>query len=165
VKVKKSQRGAAVWQYMLDTLDPVVHNTLIGTDNPYYLVCTLGHYTPRCHPAYLSPKAHGKLSRPDAFDGLRIHTDEIEEVVRRLKPGSLTVAVIMDSMDWFDPADRGAGGAVKRQITALIRALEMGGRVLLRSAGLTPWYIKEFEGLGFSAKRVGVRTGGACIDR
>jgi betaine lipid synthase len=165
VKVKKSYRGAAVWQYMLDTLDPVVYNTLIGTDNPYYLVCTLGHYTARCHPAYLSPKAHAKLSRPDAFDGLRIHTDEIEEVVRRLKPGSLTVAVVMDSMDWFDPRDTGVGGAVKRQISALNRALGMGGRVLLRSAGLTPWYVKDFEALGFSAKRVGVRTSGACIDR
>jgi betaine lipid synthase len=158
---KGTGRGAAVWEYMVQTLDPVVETTLIGEDNPYYLVCMQGSYSQRCHPAYLSPKAHQKLSRPDAFDGLRIHTDEIDEVVNRLTPGTLTVAVIMDSMDWFDPGAPAAG----KQIEKLNRALKLGGRVLLRSAGLTPWYIKEFESLGFSPKRVGARIGGSCIDR
>lgn len=48
----------------------------------------------RCHPAYLSPRAHVKLSSPGAFDGLRIHTDEINEVINRIKPRSLTIAVV-----------------------------------------------------------------------
>lgn len=48
----------------------------------------------RCHPAYLSPKAHVKLSSPGAFDGLRIHTDEINEVIKRITPRSLTIAVV-----------------------------------------------------------------------
>lgn len=48
----------------------------------------------RCHPTYLSPKAHVKLSSPGAFDGLRIHTDEINEVIKRITPGSLTIAVV-----------------------------------------------------------------------
>jgi len=43
--------------------------------------------------------------------------------------------------------------------------LKMGGRVLLRSAALTPWYISRFEALGFHGKRVGARIAGACIDR
>jgi betaine lipid synthase len=158
---KPSGRGAAVWEYMVQTLDPVVNTTLIGEDNPYYLVCLQGKYSQRCHPAYLSPKAHQKLSRPDAFDGLRIHTDEIDEVVARITPGTLTVAVIMDSMDWFEPGALAAGA----QIEKINRALKLGGRVLLRSAGLTPWYVKEFEDLGFQPKRVGARIGGSCIDR
>lgn len=160
-EAQQDRAGKAVWEYMVNTLDPVVENTLIGDDNSYYLVCLQGRYTRRCHPTYLTPKAHIKLARSAAFDGLRIHTDEIREVLARLTPGTLTVAVVMDSMDWFDPG----ATAAREQIAALNRALRSGGRVLLRSAGLTPWYIKEFEAQGFVAKRVGARVAGACIDR
>ncbi|KAF4629462.1 hypothetical protein G7Y89_g8685 [Cudoniella acicularis] len=160
-KELSSNRGAAVWEYMVQTLDPVIESSLIGEDNPYYLVCLQGCYSQRCHPDYLKPKSHQKLSRAGAFDGLRIHTDEINEVVNRLAPGTLTVAVVMDSMDWFDPGAEEAA----RQISKLNRALKLGGRVMLRSAALTPWYIATFESLGFQAKRVGARIGGACIDR
>lgn len=160
-KELNSSKGSAVWDYMVQTLDPVADTTLIGEDNPYYLVCLQGSYSQRCHPDYLKPKSHQKLSRGGAFDGLRIHTDEINEVVSRLTPGTLTVAVVMDSMDWFDPGAPAAG----LQIEKLNRALKLGGRVLLRSAALTPWYIATFEAMGFQPKRVGARIGGACIDR
>lgn len=56
----------------------------------------------RCHPSYLTERAYAKLSKPHAFDGLRVHTDEINEVLARLQSETLTIAVIMDSMDWFD---------------------------------------------------------------
>lgn len=160
-KELNSSRGAAVWEYMVQTLDPVIETSLIGEDNPYYLVCMQGKYSPRCHPDYLKPKSHAKLSKPTAFDGLRIHTDEINEVVTRLAPGTLTVAVVMDSMDWFGPDSEEAA----KQIQKLNRALKMQGRVMLRSAALVPWYIQTFESLGFTAKRVGARENGACIDR
>ena len=154
-------RTSAVWEYMVQTLEPVIETSLIGEDNPYYLVCIQGSYSQRCHPDYLKPKSHQKLSRGNAFDGLRIHTDEINEVVSRLAPGTLTVAVVMDSMDWFNPGAEDAS----RQIEKLNRALKLGGRVMLRSAALTPWYISTFESLGFQAKRHGARIAGACIDR
>lgn len=48
----------------------------------------------RCYPPYISPKSYAKLSRPDAFSGLRIHTDEINEVIARIKSASLTIAVV-----------------------------------------------------------------------
>lgn len=154
--------GQAIWEYCVNTLDPVVSNTLVSSDNHYYLVCLLAKYTQRCHPTYLSPKAHIKLSQPEAFDGLRIHTDELSEVIARMAPETLTIAVLMDSMDWFDPKGTEADG----QIRKVNRALKMGGRVLLRSAGLRPWYVGVFEGLGFSAKRVAARLPpGTCIDR
>lgn len=51
-------------------------------------------YTHRCHPRYLGVKAHSKLSRAGAFDGLRIHTDEINEVIARITPSTLSVAVV-----------------------------------------------------------------------
>ena len=68
---------------------------------------------------------------------------------------------IMDSMDWFDPGDQQA----EIQAQALLRALKPGGKILLRSAGLTPWYISVFEKHGFATKRVGARLPGTCIDR
>ncbi|CAK7198564.1 hypothetical protein SEUCBS139899_001227 [Sporothrix eucalyptigena] len=173
---KKNIRSSAVWEYMVNTLDPMVETVHMAADNPYYYVCMDGQFSRRCHPDYLSPQAHDRLSRPGAFEGLRIHTDEIEEVIARLAPGSLTVAVVMDSMDWFDPEDaelaktncpssETGGLAAASQIAKLNRALALGGRVLLRSSARTPWYIKVFERLGFSAKQHGNRTPGVCIDR
>lgn len=67
----------------------------------------------------------------------------------------------MDSMDWFDSSTESAA----IQIKALNHALKLGGRVLLRSAGLKPWYITVFEHSGFSARRVAARLPGTCIDR
>ena len=68
---------------------------------------------------------------------------------------------VMDSMDWFDPASDEAA----TQVQALNYALRLGGRVLLRSAGLKPWYISVFEQFGFSTRRVGARLPGTSIDR
>jgi betaine lipid synthase len=157
----KKSRSHAIWEYMVNTLDPMVESTHIAADNPYYLVCLDGKFSRKCHPDYLSPRAHARLSRPDGLDNLRIHTDEIDEVLADIAPGTLTVAVVMDSMDWFDPRSN----AATSQITKLNRALKRGGRVMLRSAALKPWYLKEFGKLGFAAKCMGSREGGACIDR
>ena len=67
----------------------------------------------------------------------------------------------MDSMDWFGPA----GDEAATQVQALNYALRFGGRVLLRSAGLKPWYMAVFEQFGFSTRRVGARLPGTSIDR
>lgn len=161
----------AIWEYMRNTLDPVVRHTLIGQDNYFYTLCLLGKYTHRCHPEYLSKESHTKLSRTGAFDGLRIHTDELYEVVARMAPCSLNHAIIMDSMDWLDPpmttttGQEAEEGKAIRQAKALKRALKLGGKVLLRSAAYRPWYIRCFENVGFVAKRKSVRLPGDCVDR
>ncbi|KAI4193211.1 MAG: hypothetical protein LQ346_003990 [Caloplaca aetnensis] len=126
--------GEAMWDYIVNTLDPIARDTLLSEENYHYLLTLTGRYTRRCHPAYLSPKAHTKLSQPTAFSGLRIHTDELNEVIQRFVPATLTVAIIMDSMDWFSPTSADA----TTQVMALNRALKPSGRVLLRSAGLKP---------------------------
>ena len=51
----------------------------------------------RCHPQYLSERAYRKFAQPGAFDGLRIHTDELQEVIARLVPGTLNHAVVSGS--------------------------------------------------------------------
>ncbi|KAF2398294.1 hypothetical protein EJ06DRAFT_564610 [Trichodelitschia bisporula] len=155
------REGHAIWEYVVNTLEPVVNNTLLRDDNHYYLLCLQGRYSRRCHADYLRPSSHATLSHSYAFDGLRIHTDEINEVIARMSPGTLTIAVVMDSMDWFDPE----GVEAEVQIRALNRALAPRGRVMVRSSGLRPWYIKKFEETGFQSKCVGSRVPGACIDR
>ncbi|RDW90779.1 class I SAM-dependent methyltransferase [Aspergillus mulundensis] len=161
MKNTKDISGKSIWEYVVDTLDPVVNETMIGNDNYFYYLCLKGQFSRRCAPAYLTPQAHVKLSSPGAFDGLRIHTDEINEVIGRITPRSLTIAVIMDSMDWFDPE----GTDATAQAQKFNHALKMDGRILLRSASIEPWYIKNFEENGFSARRVGARFSGTCIDR
>jgi betaine lipid synthase len=65
-------------------------------------------------------------------------------------------------MDWFTSG----GPEAPAQVHAVNRALKIGGRVLLRSAGLSPWYVKVFEENGFTGKRVAVRVPkGTCTDR
>ena len=64
-------------------------------------------------------------------------------------------------MDWFDSGN----DAAAIQIQALNHALKLGGRVMLRSAGLRPWYVAVFDRLGFSTQRVAARLPGTCIDR
>ncbi|KAF1959847.1 betaine lipid synthase [Byssothecium circinans] len=158
---ERKSPGNAIYEYVLNTFEPVVNSTLLSTQNHYYLLTLLGHYTPSSHPTYLSPKSHVKLSKPNAFQGLRIHTDEISEVIARMRPGTLTIVVVMDSMDWFPQT----GTQAVKQIRALNRALKVKGRVMLRSAGLEPWYLSVFAECGFACKRVAVRVPGACIDR
>ncbi|TFK86202.1 hypothetical protein K466DRAFT_600529 [Polyporus arcularius HHB13444] len=151
----------AMWKYVVNTLDPVVENTLLRDSNYFYRLCLLGRYSEECHPAYLSKDAHRILSQPGAFDGLRVHTDEFVEVLARIKPETVTVAVIMDHMDWFDPD----GCQASEEIRAINKAMKIGGRVLLRSAGLKPWYIAKFSAQGFRCQRMAARTAGKCIDR
>jgi betaine lipid synthase len=160
-KPNRNSFGKAIWEYVVNTLDPVVSHTLLRNDNHYYMLCLQGKYTRESHPDYLSQAAYAKLSSTNAFDGLRIHTDEIMEVISRITPSTLTIAVVMDSMDWFDPE----GDAAEKQIRALNKALKVKGRVQLRSAGLQPWYLKTFEENGFQVKCMGSRTAGTCIDR
>ncbi|KAL4880441.1 hypothetical protein BJY04DRAFT_228542 [Aspergillus karnatakaensis] len=161
MKSAKDISGKSIWEYVVDTLDPVVQETMVSNDNYFYFLCLQGQFSRKCSPAYLTPQAHVKLSSPGAFDGLRIHTDEINEVIGRITPRSLTIAVVMDSMDWFDTD----GAAAAAQARKFNHALKMEGRVLLRSASIEPWYIKHFEENGFTARRVGARFSGTCIDR
>ena len=40
-------RGEAIWEYVVNTLDPVVKETLIGEDNYFYSLCLQGKYSQR----------------------------------------------------------------------------------------------------------------------
>lgn len=44
---KTDVRGQAMWEYIVNTLDPVVRDTLISEDNYFYLLCLQGKYSRR----------------------------------------------------------------------------------------------------------------------
>ncbi len=114
-----------------------------------------------CHPEYLSEEAHTFFRDNPLYESLRIHTSPLVSVFSSMRASSLTIAVIMDSMDWFSPSDQ---PPAITQIRSLNRALVAGGRVLLRSAALKPWYLKLFEELGFKTSIATERRPGTYTD-
>lgn len=158
--------GDSVLKYVVDTLDPVVHRSLISTDNYFYYLTLKGRYAKNNCPAYLTEKGYNNLTTPNAtgvapIDNIRLHTDTLNDVFARLSKKSITIAIIMDHMDWFDPNK----GDAEAEIMAVKSCLVPGGRVMLRSAAQYPWYIKTFEKCGFKCKPAGIRHSGESIDR
>jgi betaine lipid synthase len=43
--ISATQSGHAIWNYGVQTLDPVVSHTLVSEDNHYYLLCLLGDWS------------------------------------------------------------------------------------------------------------------------
>ena len=46
-QVDNDLRRGAIWEYIVNTLDPVVKDTLVGDDNYFYLLCLHGRYSQR----------------------------------------------------------------------------------------------------------------------
>lgn len=155
--------GDSTLKYVIDTLDPIIGRSLISKDNYFYYLCLRSQYRRDNCPDYLTKQGFNALSKREnsPLDNIRLHTDTLNDVFARLTNKALTVAVIMDHMDWFDPN----GIEALNEIKALHAALSNGGRVLLRSASTNPWYIKKFEQCGFSCEAVATRLPGRSIDR
>ncbi|KAI5969956.1 hypothetical protein CANMA_000996 [Candida margitis] len=159
--------GPSVIKYVIDTLDPIIERSLISEDNYFYYLCLMGRYTRTNCPDYLTTKGYKRLTGQKSVSGevpienIRLHTDLLNDVFARLSNKSITIAIIMDHMDWFDPN----GVDVINEITAIKQCLVKGGRVMLRSAATHPWYIKTFESLGFKCEAAAIRQSGQSIDR
>ncbi|CCH45246.1 Ubiquinone/menaquinone biosynthesis methyltransferase [Wickerhamomyces ciferrii] len=155
---------SSILQYIIDTLDPIVGRSLISSDNYFYYLTLKNHYSPKNCPDYLTKQGFKQLTKkaPNSpLDGIRLHTDYLNNVLARLTKKTISIAVIMDHMDWFDPE----GTDVDNEIDALHSALCDGGRVMLRTAALVPWYIKNFEKKGFKCHAAATRHSGTSIDR
>ncbi|EGV64862.1 hypothetical protein CANTEDRAFT_120956 [Yamadazyma tenuis ATCC 10573] len=159
--------GPSVLKYVVDTLDPIITRSLISKDNYFYYLTLKGRYTRENCPQYLTTKGYNNITRRNpktgecALDNIRMHTDTLNDVFYRLKQGSLTIAIIMDHMDWFDPS----GSDAISEVLALKNALGTNGRCMLRSAAQYPWYIKTFEENGFRCEPAAIRESGHSIDR
>jgi len=154
--------NSSILTYVVDTLDPIVGRSLISKDNYFYYLTLRGRYSPTNCPDYLTKQTFKKMHEKESpLDNIRLHTDTLNDVFERLASGSLTVAIIMDHMDWFDPKKNEAQSEVEH----LKKCLCNGGRVLLRSISKEPWYIKVFEENGFHCQAAAVRVKRMTIDR
>lgn len=157
-----SLMGPSVINYVKETFEPLITRSLISKDNYFYYLCLKSKYSKNNCPDYLTREAYQKFSQKSTpLDNIRIHTDYLHDVFKRLTEKSLTIAIIMDHMDWFSPT----GEDANIEISAMFKALAPGGRVLLRSASKKPWYIKNFENFGFKCYAAGVRMPDESIDR
>ncbi|MDC6270890.1 DUF3419 family protein [Acetobacter pasteurianus] len=159
--------GPSVIKYVMDTLEPLIERSLISSDNYFYYLCLMGTYIKTNCPDYLTTKGYKRLTGEKSsngevpIDNIRLHTDTLNDVFARLTNKSITIAIIMDHMDWFDPNGKDA----INEIRAVKKCLVKGGRLMLRSASKHPWYIKTFEDLGFECAPAAVRESGTSIDR
>ncbi|KAF9973226.1 hypothetical protein BGZ73_003564 [Actinomortierella ambigua] len=152
--------GSAL-DYIYDTLDPVMTRSLFKDDQYFYNLCINRRYTQESCPSYLKEQNFCELKHEGRLDSFRLHTDSILNVLRSLKDGELTKAVLMDHMDWFDYKD------AEEEIREVARVIRQGGMVLWRSAGRKPWYNALFEKHGFDVQPVDIRVprSGVSIDR
>ncbi|KAH8923333.1 hypothetical protein BT69DRAFT_1312438 [Atractiella rhizophila] len=144
-----------ILQYILDTLDPVVHQTLLSSTNYHYLLTLQQRYSSTSRPAYLTPDGFERLRLGQGEGtGFKIHTESLAGALSTMKE-ELTVVVLLDALDWF-PDEM----ALKVTLDALRGALKKGGRAFFRSAATDPWYAKVFERNGFRVSRLGCRDVG-----
>jgi betaine lipid synthase len=109
-----------------------------------------------------------------------------QRVLRGLSAGSVTKMVVMDHMDWFDPAPvrtpwlllhpsrfltlyhpQPSTGPLDTEIEQMHRVLASNGSVFWRSAARKPWYIANFKHHGFRVTALAIRNPGSKkpIDR
>ncbi|GAA5959377.1 hypothetical protein JCM21900_000709 [Sporobolomyces salmonicolor] len=146
-------------QFATDTLDPVAYGTHIARGAYHYQLCLEQKYTKHSCPLYLTREGFESLKKNNgaALDCFRVHTDSINDVMKRLGRNSLTIAVIMDLQDWF-PNTVAAPATPEKpcELTGTIRALHTalcpGGRVFFRSAGQKPWYLELYRREGFAVE-------------
>ncbi|KAJ5952890.1 uncharacterized protein N7479_011303 [Penicillium vulpinum] len=118
-------RSHAIWRHMVNTLDPVAEQTHVGADNFYYQVRLTGAFTRKCHRDYLSEKVHAKFSSTGALDGLRIHMEEVGEVLNHIPPDTLTVVVVIDHR-LVQPERRSCSLKIGARVLLIPRYLSLG---------------------------------------
>ncbi|PKI85240.1 hypothetical protein MVES1_000948 [Malassezia vespertilionis] len=171
----------SVQQFAIDTLDPIPSRALLSNDNYHYRLCLMGNYTKESCPLYLKKKAFEQLKADNsaALDSFRLHTDSIVNVLRGLQDHSLTRAILMDHMDWFDPIppsrplpsleharddNEKSISDLDREVVELARVISPGGAVFWRSAAKHPWYAQRFEAGGFRVTPLQIRGTDRAID-
>lgn len=147
-------------EYMENTFNPIPSRSLFKTDEYFYYLCLMRHYTPSSCPSYLTRDGFSALKKN--LDCFRLHTDSILSTLESFEDAYLTKLVVMDHMDWFDPHN---DGELDQEITQMARSLKIGGQVYYRSAGKYPWYNRLFEKHGFTVEALAIREQGYSIDR
>ncbi|KAI9009269.1 hypothetical protein DFJ74DRAFT_687526 [Hyaloraphidium curvatum] len=149
-----------VYDYIANTLDPIIRTSLLSNDNYFYYAGLMAKYSKKSCPTYLTEAGFQGLQAEGRLDSVRIHTDSMVNVLRTaIEDNELTRVVVMDHLDWFTDE------MAHEEISALAPKVAQGGRVYWRSAGKVPWYNPIFEQYGFDVKPIRIREAGDMIDR
>ncbi|THU83333.1 hypothetical protein K435DRAFT_765909 [Dendrothele bispora CBS 962.96] len=147
----------SIYEYVRDTLDPILSSYLLKTQNYFYRLVLLGQYSPSCCPEYVTLSGFNALKNNNGqlLDTFRIHTDSIFNVLHGMAACSISRSLVMDHLDWFSEDSE----VVRDEIAELHRVLVPGGSVFWRSAAKNPWYVLVFKRSGFAVEPVSVRKG------
>ncbi|KAJ3325836.1 hypothetical protein HDU76_013059, partial [Blyttiomyces sp. JEL0837] len=146
------EEGSA-YEYMVNTLDPIVKNTHLRDDNYFYYMPLMLKYTAKNAPFYLTEEGFNTLRNdPSRIDAIKIHTTTIVDVLEKeVADGELTKVILMDHLDWFSNED------ADKEISMVAKKMAKGGKVFWRSAGKYPWYNSIFEEHGFKVEPCQIR--------
>lgn len=103
-QITRADEGEAMWQYITNTLDPVVRETLISDDNFYYLLTLLGKYTRR----FVIVLKEGVRKNADNFQDVirHIFLPKLMLVYRNLVLLKVSVFIQMKSMKLLQRYDQ-----------------------------------------------------------
>ncbi len=128
--------------YVARTFDGVANHSHVRTQNYFYFNCISGEFSRDNCPAYLTPEGF-KALKAGAVDNLHVVNNFFLPTLRDRKYSKV---ILMDHVDWLEEEDaRAVAVALGQQVIP-------GGRVILRSAALSPPYVKFIEAEGFDCK-------------
>ncbi|KAL6768795.1 BTA1 [Auxenochlorella protothecoides x Auxenochlorella symbiontica] len=146
--------GVRLSTYAARVFDGVVRGYSLRDDNCFYYNCLAGRYARNNCPAYLTPHGFANLKQ-GALDSLQIHTGFFLPTLNKRKYSKV---ILMDHVDWLSfPQAEEVAAALGRQVVK-------GGKVIWRSAALSPPYAPLIAKAGFKVKRVSSIEEG-CMDR
>ncbi|KAF5343356.1 hypothetical protein D9758_014174 [Tetrapyrgos nigripes] len=152
-----------MYEYVKNTVDPMMSTYLLKTQNYFYRVVLQGQYSPSCCPEYLSLAGFCSLKANNGkiLENFRIHTDLIANVLHGMSSNSITRSLIMDHLDWFSEGSE----EVEQEISELHQVLAPSGLLFWHSAVKNPWYASVFQRAGFLVEPVGIRGSEKLLDR
>ena len=134
--------GIHMSNYAARTFDGVAQNSLISKDNYFYYNCLTGRFARDNCPEYLTKEGFMKLKN-GAVDNLHIVNDFFLPTLQARK---YTRVILMDHVDWLD------NKTAKTVAKTLSEQVDIGGRIIWRSAALSPPYAKFIESEGFEVQ-------------
>mmetsp|Transcript_15720 Transcript_15720/g.51573 ORF Transcript_15720/g.51573 Transcript_15720/m.51573 type:complete len:706 (-) Transcript_15720:126-2243(-) len=149
--------GRTVGEYAATVFNGVSTDSLLVSENYFYLCCLTGKFTRQCCPQFLKEDQFKRLQESDMLDRLHNVTGSfLDELAKR----EYSKVILMDHVDWVDPQ----GEYLADLCEALGRNVRKGGIVIFRSASLNPPYVDAIAAAGFEVKCEARHFDKPCID-
>jgi betaine lipid synthase len=131
--------GVSLTHYFYRCINKVLTYSHLAKDNYFYLNILTGCYSKDCCPSYLKEDNFHKLKN-GLLDNLVISTDYFMNELCKRKYDKV---ILMDHADWQDE------NSTMQLAKSLYEQMNVGGKIILRSAGLKPLYVEQLENIGF----------------